>query len=128
MTSMAVAIPAAPSVHIARPAPWSFALVGALTVAVVAGGSVAVTQAVLGDRLDSISTQVDDQTQRADVTQAKLTAVQGQLNATSAIAARRAAAAQAEIAALRSQLAAESARSAKAEQLILTRMSTLRRR
>jgi hypothetical protein len=128
MTTMAVAVPAAPSVHIARPAPWSFALVGALAVAVVAGGSVAVTQAVLGDRLDSISSQVDDQSQRADVTQAKLTVVQGQLNAASAVAARRAAAAQAEIAALRSQLAAETARSAKAEQLILTRMSTLRRR
>jgi hypothetical protein len=54
--------------------------------------------------------------------------VQGQLNSESAIATRRADAAAAEIAALRSQLAVETARSAKAEQLILTKVSTLRRR
>jgi parvulin-like peptidyl-prolyl isomerase len=128
MSTMAVPVPAVASVRIAKPAPWTFALVGAFAVAVVAGGSVAATQAVLGDRLDSISSQVDEQSQRADVTQAKLTAVQGQLNSESAIATRRADAAAAEIAALRSQLAVETARSAKAEQLILTKVSTLRRR
>jgi hypothetical protein len=127
MSTMAVPVPAVPSVRISRPAPWSFALVGAFAVAVVAGGSVAATQAVLGDRLDTISSQVDEQSQRADVTQAKLTAVQGQLNSASAIAARRAAAAQAEIAALRQQLAAETARSARADQLILTKVSARRR-
>jgi hypothetical protein len=128
MTAMAVpALPAAHQVRIARPAPWSFALVGALAVAVVVGGSVAATQAVLGDRLDSISVQLDDQAQRADAAQAKLTAVQGQLNSAAAIAARRAAAAQAEIAALRTQLAAEAARAAQADAVILSKLPLRRR-
>src|SRR4051794_40878362 len=56
----ATAVPAIAPVRINRPAPWSFALVGALAVAVVAGGSVAVTQAVLGHQLDTISNQVDE--------------------------------------------------------------------
>ena len=128
MTTMAVpAVSSAHPIRIAKPAPWSFALVGALAVAVVVGGSVAATQAVLGDRLDTISSQVDDQAQRADGAQTQLSAVQGQLNSESAIAARRAAGAQAEIAALGRQLASETARSAKAEQLILTKLAASHR-
>ena len=72
MSAMAVTAPAVPQVRIGRPAPWSFALVGALAVAVVAGGSVAATQAVLGDRLDDISVQVSDQARRADAAEARL--------------------------------------------------------
>lgn len=128
MTAMAVsAVPSVHPVRVAKPAPWSFALVGALAVAVVVGGSVAATQAVLGDRLDTISSQVDDQAQRADGAQAQLSSVQGQLNSESAIAARRAAAAQAEIAALGRQLARETARSAKAERLIMASLAARRR-
>jgi len=127
MSAMAVTAPAVPQVRIGRPAPWSFALVGALAVAVVAGGSVAATQAVLGDRLDDISVQVSDQARRADAAEAQLTAVQGQLNSEAAIAARRAAGAQAEVAALRKQLAAESARSAQADAVILSKLPIRKR-
>jgi len=128
MTAMAVnAVPALQPVRLGRPAPWSFALVGALAVAVVAGGSVAVTQAVLGNQLDDISTQVSQQAQRADAAEAQLTAVQGQLNSAAAIAERRAAAAQAELATLRRQLATETARATAADSLILSRLPVRRR-
>jgi hypothetical protein len=124
MTAMAVnAVPALQPVRLGRPAPWSFALVGALAVAVVAGGSVAVTQTVLGNRLDEIGAQVTQQAQRADNAEAQLTAVQGQLDSAAAVAARRAAGAQAEITALRAQLAAETARATQADSLILSRLT-----
>ena len=120
MTTMAVStLPMSRAASVRKPAPWSFALVGALAVAVVAGGSVAVTQAVLGDRLDSIASQLDQQSRTTSTT---LTAVQGELNSQAAIAQRRAAAAQAEITALRAQLAAETARATKVDSQILSRL------
>ena len=123
MSSMAVSsVPMGRPARVTKTAPWSFALVGALAVAVVAGGSVAVTQAVIGDRLDTIASQVDDQATQVDTTAKTLTAVQGQLNSEAAIAQRRAAAAQAEIAALRAQLAAETARATTADAQILGRL------
>ena len=128
MTAMAVnAVPALQPVRLARPAPWSFALVGAFAVAVVAGGSVAATQAVLGHRLDDISAQVTEQSQRADLAESKLTAVQGQLNSEAAIAQRRAAGAAAELAALRAQLQAETTRATQADTMILSRLPVPRR-
>jgi len=127
MTAMAVnAVPALQPVRFARPAPWSFALVGAFAVAVVAGGSVAATQAVLGHRLDDISAQVTEQAQRADLAESKLTAVQGQLNSEAAIAQRRAAGAAAELAALRAQLRAETSRATAADTMILSRLPVAR--
>lgn len=123
MTTMAVpSLPMPRAAGVRKPAPWSFALVGALAVAVVVGGSVAVTQAAIGDRLDTLSSQVDEQAQQARQTAGSLTAVQGQLNSEAAIAQRRAAAAQAEIAALRKQLAAETARATQADAQILSRL------
>lgn len=132
MSTMAVPSSArvARPVRFGRPAPWSFALVGAFAVAVVAGGSVALTQAVLTDRLDQVSsqvsTQVAEQTRRADAAQADLAALRTRVDAEAGLAARRAAEAQAQITALRTQLAAETARSAQAQQQILNRVAASR--
>jgi hypothetical protein len=127
MSTMAVPQGVAGRVRFSRPAPWAYALVGAFAVAVVVGGSVAATQAVLGDRLDAVSTQmttqVAEQTRRAEAAQADLTALRSRVEGEAALAARRAADAQAQITALRTQLAAETARSAQAQRQILDRVA-----